>query len=288
MDFRAIAMGVAFCLMWSSAFTSARVIVESAPPLAALSVRFAIAGVLGLALAAALGKTGPVSARQWRGIAIFGLCQNALYLGFNFVAMQWVEASFAAIVASTLPLLVALAGWTLLGERPRTLAIAGLLAGFIGVATIMGARLQGGIDPLGTLFCIIGVVALTVATMAVRTASSSGHVLQIVSLQMLVGAAALMVPALMFETWTFTPSWPLAIAFSYTVIVPGLIATWIWFLLVARIGMVRAATFHFLNPFFGVAIAAVLLSEPVTALDFLGVAIIAAGILAVQLSKQSR
>ena len=59
----------------------------------------------------------------------------------------------------------------------------------------------------------------------------------------------------------------------------------IWFVLVRRIGATRAATFHFLNPFFGVATAALILGEPVTARDLIGVAIIMAGILAVQLAR---
>ncbi|MEM9240962.1 MAG: EamA/RhaT family transporter, partial [Pseudomonadota bacterium] len=33
MDIRAILMGLAFAFMWSSAFTSARVIVAAAPPI---------------------------------------------------------------------------------------------------------------------------------------------------------------------------------------------------------------------------------------------------------------
>jgi len=70
--------------------------------------------------------------------------------------------------------------------------------------------------------------------------------------------------------------------------VPGLAATVIWFVLVSRIGAVRAATFHFLNPFFGVALAAVLLGEQIGLIDVLGVAIIAAGIFAVQVSKQTK
>jgi len=44
--------------------------------------------------------------------------------------------------------------------------------------------------------------------------------------------------------------------------------------------------FHFLTPFFGVGIAALLLGEPLGPLDVVGVLIITAGILAVQLSKQ--
>jgi drug/metabolite transporter (DMT)-like permease len=59
----------------------------------------------------------------------------------------------------------------------------------------------------------------------------------------------------------------------------------IWFVLVRRIGATRAATFHFLNPFIGVTIAALVLGEQVTARDLVGVAIIMAGILAVQLGR---
>jgi hypothetical protein len=36
----------------------------------------------------------------------------------------------------------------------------------------------------------------------------------------------------------------------------------VWFELVRRIGAVKAATFHFLNPFLGVAISAIVLDEP--------------------------
>jgi len=55
---------------------------------------------------------------------------------------------------------------------------------------------------------------------------------------------------------------------------------------VNRIGATRAATFHFLNPFFGVAIAWLLLSEPLGVQDIIGVVVIGFGILAVQISRQ--
>jgi drug/metabolite transporter (DMT)-like permease len=287
MDIRAVAMGLAFALMWSSAFTTARMIVMDAPPFHALAVRFVISGLLGIGIALALGQSWRLSRGQWRSVLIFGVCQNAIYLGLNFVAMQRVEASLAAIIASTMPLLVALLGWLFLGERLRGLAVAGLLAGVVGVAIIMGERLSGGVDLPGVALCLVGALALAVATLSVRGASSGGNVLMIVGLQMLVGAAVLAVAAVSTETLVVTPTPRLFWAFTYTTLVPGLMATLVWFLLVGRIGAVRASTFHFLNPFFGVAVAAVLLGEQLRIWDGIGVAVIAAGILAVQLSKQS-
>ncbi|MDA5095044.1 DMT family transporter [Aliiroseovarius sp. KMU-50] len=285
MDIRAIFMGLAFALMWSSAFTSARIIVADAPPLYSLALRFFISGLIGVAIAKALGQNWRLTRGQWKAVLVFGICQNALYLGLNFVAMQWIEASLAAIIASTMPLMVAFAGWALFGDRLRPMTALGLLAGVVGVALIMGVRMSGGVDLVGVALCFIGAAALTVATLAVRQASAGGNLMMIVGLQMFVGSFVLFACALFLESPSFTPSLRLAAAFSYTVLVPGLLATWVWFALVGRVGAVKAATFHFLNPFFGVAVAAVLLGEALGWLDILGVVIITIGILAVQLSK---
>lgn len=288
MDLRSVFLGLSFALMWSSAFASARIIVLEAPPLMALSLRFFISGTVAVGIALLLKQSWRLTKAQWRAIVVFGLCQNALYLGLNFIAMQTVQASIAAIIASTMPLLVALVGWVFLRQRLPIVALLGLVTGLVGVLVIMVPRLQGGLDPWGVLLCVLGVASLTVATLSVRNAVSSGQVLMIVGLQMLVGSAALTVPALLFETWNVTITPLLVSAFIYTTLVPGLAATVIWFVLVSRIGAVRAATFHFLNPFFGVALAAVLLEEQIGLIDVLGVAIIAAGIFAVQVSKQTK
>ncbi len=77
------------------------------------------------------------------------------------------------------------------------------------------------------------------------------------------------------------------VAFIYTTLAPGLIATVVWFWLVNEIGAIKAATFHFLNPFFGVSIAALILGEPLSLSDYFGVVIVTIGILLVQTSKES-
>ncbi|MDV4144568.1 DMT family transporter [Shimia sp. FJ5] len=287
MDIRAIGMGLLFALIWSSAFTSARIIVADAPPFAISAIRFAIAGIIGVLIARAMGQNWNLTREQWRATFVFGLCQNALYLGLNFLAMTTVEASLASIIASSMPLIVAFAGWAFLSERLTKLAALGLVLGFAGVILIMGSRMSAGVDMLGIAYCLIGAVALAVATLTMRGVTASGNMMMIVGLQMFVGAIVLFFASLLFETWEFNWNPKMITALTYTIFAPGLLATFIWFALVARIGAVKAATFHFLNPFFGVAIAALLLGEALGVMDVIGVAIISAGILAVQLSKQT-
>ena len=287
MDFRSIVMGLSFALMWSSAFTSARIAVAYASPLAMLSLRFLISGLIAVIIARALGQTARLTRDQWVAVVLFGICQNAIYLGANFMAMQWIEASLAAIIASLLPLFVAAASWIFLGERLSKVGVIGLIAGTVGVFIIMGARLSGGADLFGVVLCFIGVAALTIATLLVRKISTSGNVLMIVGLQMLVGSAVLLPSSLLLETFHVEWTWQLLLAFAYTTLIPGLAATLIWFLLVGRVGATRSASFHFLNPFLGVAIAALVISEALTLRDFLGVIIIMMGVFAVQ-TAQSR
>ncbi len=285
MDIRSIAMGLAFSLIWSSAFTSARIIVQVAPPLTVSCVRFLIAGTICVSVAALMGQRVQLNRRVLRSVTVFGLCQNAIYLGLLFVAMQTIEAGLASILASMMPLLVAGIQVIWFHQTLPLLGNIGLLIGFAGACALMASRIGFGADITGILFCLVGVCALTIATLTVRSASAGGNLLMIVGLQMLVGGLALMPFGLLTETWDVTWNPTVSIAFVYTIFAPGILATVIWFKLVNRIGPVKAATFHFLNPFFGVAIAAVLLGEQLSSIDYVGVATIMAGILAVQMAR---
>lgn len=288
MDFRALGLGLSFAVLWSSAFTAARIAVQDAPPFMLLSFRFLIAGLLAVGLAWLLGQRARLNRAQWLSVILFGVFQNALYLGMNFWAMQRVEAGLAAIIASMLPISVAACSWLLFREKLGRLGVAGMLAGLAGVLIIMTARLQGGVDMFGVLLCLVGLAALTTATLLMRGTNSSGNVLMVVGLQMLAGSAVLFPLSAAFEIWEVNLTLSLGLAFGYMLFFPGLIATIIWFALVNRIGATRAATFHFLNPFLGVLVATVMLNEHVSARDALGVAIISAGILAVQISRRAK
>ena len=288
-DIRALLVGIIFAFIWASAFTSARIIVADAPPLFALSMRFWVGGFIGIGMARWYGQSMRLTPIQWRAAIIFGVFQNGIYLGLNFVAMQWVEASFASIVASVMPLLVAMAIWLFFREKLSWIGIVGLFVGFIGVSMVMTSRLAGGIDSLGVLLCVIAVFSLTLTTLMIRGVASGGNLLMVVGVQMIIGAVVLLIPALMLESlYDVSFSWSLIAAFSYTVVFAGLIATYLWMWLVDYIGATKAATFHFMNPIFGVSISAFVLSEALSWTDIIGILITSLGIFAVQFSKVTK
>ena len=284
MDFRFIFMGILFSIIWSSAFTSARILMSNAPPFLVLSLRFLISGILAIAIARILGQNFNFSRHEWAGVIIFGFFQNVLNLGLNFVALQWIDASMAVIIASMLPLIVAAISWIFLVDKPGIFGVIGLAAGMTGVLLIMIDRTGDQTKLLGFLLCFTALLALAGATILLENVfRSNKNLLMIVGLQMFVGFILLLPLTIIFEKWVINWSTIFIFSFLYQILMPGVLGTLIWFLLVKRIGATKSAAFHFLNPFFGVLIAAVILNEPISLKDGIAVIIIMLGILAVQI-----
>jgi drug/metabolite transporter (DMT)-like permease len=284
-----LVMGVGFALIWSSAFSVGKVLVEALPPFGVSAARFATSALLAGGLALALGQRPPRGRAAWRAIVVLGLCQNAVYLGFFFNAMTMIPAGLAAILASTMPLVVATLAALFLGERLTATRALGLGLGFGGVVWIMAARLAGGIEPAGVAIALCGVMGLAVATLTVKRGGFGAGLLMVVACQMAVGAAGCAVLAAVFEPLALPAPTVLSpailAAFAFQVLVPGIGATLLWFALVGRVSAAGASSFHFLNPAFGVGFAWALLGEPVGARDAAGVALVALGILIVNRAR---
>jgi len=281
---RDLILGVSFALIWSSAFTSARISMFDAPPFLLLSLRFFLSGIIAIGLAYFLGQTINFSRPEWSAIFIFGVFQNTIYLGLNFVAMQWIDASLAATIASLLPLVVTILLWLFFKETLTPLGLVGLFIGLLGLILIVHSTLPDRLDSIGILFCLIGVIALAIATIVVRN-STNKNMIMMIGIQMMVGSVTLLPLSLAFEVWEINLTLRLITSFLYTTIFPGLIATLIWFKLIYFIGPIKAAAFHFLNPFFGVLIANIILSESLFWQQILGVSLVTIAILSLQLSN---
>lgn len=281
-----ILMGIAFALIWSSAFSVAKVALEDSPPFLILTLRFLVSGLLATGFALAIGQRMKLTSTQWLAVLILGICQNSLYLGLNFQAMTVIDASLTAIIASTLPLIVALLGLVFRLERLGLWGLVGLAAGMIGVLIIMVSRFNGGADAGGLALCVIAACALAAATMIMRGVDLGKNLLMIVGLQMLCGGLSLVPVTLWLEDPALlNPTWRLGAAFTYIVLLPGIVATLIWFRLIQRIGAVRASVYHFLNPALGAMFASFMLGELISVQDMIGVVVLTTGILLVQLDR---
>lgn len=290
-DWQVPVLGLAFCTLWSSAFTVGKFAIQVAPPLWFLSIRFGIAFLVMWAVLLILRRSLPkTGADRWTAIWL-GLLNNAAYLGLAFIAFKTTSSSMVALIASLMPLVTACLAWPVLGERLTPLKIAGLVLGTSGAWFILWHRLDGGMqvdDPLGLTLATIGMTCLACGTVLYKKRGGHADPLAMNAVQAL-SASLILIPAaaLLEGVPDITVGWTLAWTLAYTAIVMTFGALLLWFALIRKAGAGAASAFHFLNPGISMLIAWIVLSEVIGATDILGLIPVAIGILLVNWPSRS-
>ena len=275
-----VAVALVYIVLWSSSFIATKVVIRHSPPLTLLSARFLVSAGVMAALAWIRGASRPQGRAAWGRLALFGLLNAALPLAFNFEALRHLSVGTGAIISATNPLLVALVAPRLLGERLASVQIVGLALGFGGVIFVMATRLGVGIDtPLGVLLSSFNVFSLVAATLLYKRVLPTEHPLVVNAVQLAAAGLAVTPLALFFEhpgPMRLDP--PFVWSFLYLVFVVSIAASLLWFWLLARGEASVVSAYFFLTPLFGIGLAALLLDEPFSARDGLGLIAVAAGI----------
>ena len=287
MEFKHILLGVGFALIWASAFPSAKIAVQFSPPFFFLFLRFTLAGLFSIILGTYLGQSFQFDRKSLIRIMVFGIIQNGLYLGLIFLALTKIDSNVSVIIASILPLTVAFFSWVFFKSRLSFLGLSGLFVGLIGVLLIMIQRIEKESEMLGITLCIMGLLATTFSTLIITKINiNKNNILIVVGLQMLAGSLFLLPLSYCFEVWSISFNMTFLFTFLYVAAFPGIIGPVIWFYLQKEIGAVKYSSFHFLVPFFGIAISYFLLGETLTFSDMIGVIVIILGLYFVNRDKK--
>ena len=290
MSLKSLFLGLIFVLLWSSAFTSAKILVSNAPPLLILGLRFLLTGTIGIIINNLFFykiKLSQLSFSNWILIIIFGFCQNTVYLGLNFLAMTKIDAYLAVIIASLLPVFVSIIAFLIKKEKIHFFSLVGIMIGLFGCWIILFPKITLDFNLFGISLCLIAVIALASATLIIKDGlSEKKQIFPFVSIQMIVGGIPLFLISIIYEEWVIDFSNIFITAFIYTCLFPGLIATIIWFYLVKNIGAIMASSFHFLNPPAGVIIAYLILKEKITNLEVFGIILITVALIIIHHGNQ--
>ena len=274
-------MVLAFVLLWSSAFSAAKIAVADSPPLIFLAVRFLAAGVLMLALAPLSGIRWTLSRRDIAVFAALGVANQAVYLGIGYVALtHGVSAGLAALIISANPILTAVLAVAVLGERMTWAKTLGLVLGLAGVAFIVESRLTLGTDAWsGILLCVLALISLVGVTILFKFFAPKQGLWIGNGVQSLAAGIALLPFALVFESvHDVVPTTSLILAFAYNVLFVSVFAYLLWFRILQVSGATAASSYHFLIPPLGMLFGWLLLGEHLEPADLAGIVPVALGI----------
>ena len=283
-------MVAAFCLLWASAFSVAKLAIADCPPLIVLTARFLLAGVVILGVAALFGMRLSLSRRELLLFALLGIANQAVYLGLSYVGIRSTSSGLAALVISANPVLTAVLAVAFLDERMTWRKAMGLLLGLGGVTFVVESRMAGGVDhPVGIAFLLVALVSLVAGTILYKKLAPSGGLWVGNGVQSLAAGLVTLPFAFAFENvGDIVPSWRLAASLAYLALFVSIFAYLLWFHLLDVSGATAASSYHFMMPPLGMLFGWLLLGEQVALTDLIGIVPVALGIYLVTRPALSR
>jgi drug/metabolite transporter (DMT)-like permease len=286
-----VALGTVY-VGWGATYLGIRLMVETIPPFVGAGSRYVVAGVLVLGWIAA--RRGPAAVRitraQLGGLAVMGTLLLAGGNGLVTLGERHVPAGLASLLVASVPLWMVLLRVGL-GERPRRMALAGVLLGFAGVAVLLrrGER-PGGATTFGLITILAGAVSWAVGSVVSGRLPQHSDAFTATGWVMVLGGLVLAVLAGAtgeYGGWDAGATTLKSVGGWAFLVGPGSILTfsaYVWLLRNASLGLV--ATYAFINPVVAVALGALLLGEPVTAAVAVGALVIVAAVAVVVTSDR--
>jgi drug/metabolite transporter (DMT)-like permease len=226
-------------------------------------------GVIGAALLAGLavmrGQSLKVPRELWPRLILAAALNVGAWMVLMGLALLWLPASEAALIAYTMPVWASMLAWPVLGERPTVLRAIALVMAFAGLAAIMGGNgISASSAKLpGIIMALAGSVGFALGTVLAKKLPLHLPPVTAAAWQIGLGCFPVAVVGLLIETshWNAVTElgWLLVV---YSTVVQFCIAYVAWFAALARLPASVAAIGTMAVPVIGVIASAIALHEP--------------------------
>jgi drug/metabolite transporter (DMT)-like permease len=260
-------------LLWAGNAVVGRLVYPLVSPMALNFLRWALAFVLLLPLAAWVLRPGSGLWTHWRRFTMLGLLGIGSYNALQYLALTTSTALNVTLVAASTPVFVLAIGALFFGQRVSSRQLAGALLSIVGVLVVLSRGdwqllMQVRLVP-GDLYILLATVGWAFYSWLLVRADDPpdirGNWAAFLMAQLVPGV----VWSGLFATgeWAVIDvniqwGWPLAAALVYVAVGPAIVAYWCWGLGVQRVGPTVAAFFVNLAPLFAAVMSAAFLREP--------------------------
>lgn len=276
-------------LLWAGNAVVGRLVNEMVPPITLNFLRWAIALLILLPLAASIYRSGSGLLTHWRRYAVLGLLGIGTYNALQYLALGTSTPINVTLVAASMPVWMLAIGWMFFGAQVTRKQVLGATLSIAGVLFVLARGDWRELLALrlvpGDLFMLLATVAWSVYSWlltrgkdeaAVRASWATFLLAQVTYGVLWSGAFA-------GVEWSVTGaqiawSWPLAAALLYVAVGPSLLAFRAWGTGVQRVGPNVAAFFNNLTPLFAALMSSAFLGEPPHLYHAVAFALIVSGI----------
>ncbi len=255
--------GLIGVIIFSGSLPATRVAVQAFDPVFLTVARATIAGMVGLGLLLAFRERRPARS-DLVSLVVVAL---GVVVGFPLLtalALQHVTSAHSIVFIGLLPLSTAIFGVLRGNERPR---LAFWIFSILGSALVTGFALMQGLaaSPIGDALMLAAIIVCGLGYAEGAKLSRTLGGWQVISWALVLSLPIMAALTLFYWPTTFVgvpaPAW---ISLGYVSLFSMLIGFVFWYRGLAQGGIAAVGQLQLLQPFFGLALAATLLGEPVT------------------------
>jgi drug/metabolite transporter (DMT)-like permease len=271
------------CVIWSSVWLFIKLGVNDVPPFAFAAARLLLALTVLVPLALLRRPAPPLTPRDWRLIVTTGMMLFTGNYALLYWGAQYISSGLMAVLQSITPACALVTSqWLLPDERITRMKMWGLALGFAGVAVIFADELQISGSCSATACLAVAGAAFLVGWAYVRVRAHGRRlpVATVMSGQIAAGTGPLLILSMATEGNPLAANWtPSAIvAVVYLALAGSVVAFWLNYWLMARIGPTRMLLTSILEPLLAVLLGAAVLDERLTGRVVLGGVLVLASV----------
>lgn len=251
--------------------------------------------MLGMALAFRKTRAG-FSSLNYRYVglqALTGICTITGGNGFITWGMQYISSGLAAVIGALTPVVVLIINfvWHKRGERISTYTILGVLLGFSGLAFVFNHGLGDFSNPnyrWGIAGCFASCFTWSLGTvMSKRFNRSDLAPVLNAGLQITAGGLGGLILSLFLDkNHTIQHTWEGWMAVTYLIVIGSAVAFTLYMFVLKQLSATAASLYTYINPAVAVFLGWLLLKEPLSAFEVIGMGITLTGVWLVNRGEQ--
>jgi drug/metabolite transporter (DMT)-like permease len=278
----AIAEGGLVCIIWASSFVFVKMGLSYAGPITLAGTRYFLAFLLLLPFLVSNRKAQKnLAPNRWIKLFIMGLCAYTIGNGTLFWGLQYVPATTGSFLISLTPLPILFLGIFRLREIPTRWQLLGLLLTLGGCAIFFSPGLGAG-DPIGVGIIASGLLGFAIFAILAREIARERQVntLTLTAIPLGFGGAALLLAAPLEGPPRISPAgWGIIL---WLALINTVIAYMLYHHSLRVLTALELNVLLNLSPLGTALLAAILLNERLTSLQFVGIIIAIIGVVVVQ------
>lgn len=275
-------LAIAIVAVWGTTFVNTKALYNSGlTPLEIFFLRFVIAYIC-------IWFISPrqLFSRTWRDeliMVLLGITGGSVFFLAENYAVGLTYVNNVSFIVCTAPLLTVLLGITFVKSIKASWSlILGSLIALMGVGiVIFNGSFVLHLNPWGDLLTLLASLCWAVYSLLMKKISNSYSAVFITRKIFFYGLVTVL-PAFLFDPWTAATSMLLTPKVILNLLFLGLVASFLcfvlWTLVIAKIGAMTSSNYLYLNPITTVATSAIFLNEPMTAIAYVGSALILIGV----------